>query len=208
MSVVIRIENMSLSFGKKTKRILALENINLDILQGELFVIMGLSGSGKSSLLRAMNGLNGPHGKGRLKGEILFYKPETVTHISQCSKKELAKIRKKHMAMVFQQAELLPWRTVYENVALPLELSSFSKKDMSEKITMELARVNLLAWKDHFPHQLSGGMQQRVGVARALATNADVLLMDEPFSALDPITKQHLQTELLQIQKALHSAEA
>jgi len=166
--------------------------------------MMGLSGSGKSSLLRCLNGMNG-RGVGIARGEILFRAPRSGRSydVLKCSSGDLRNLRRHHIAMVFQQFGLMPWRTVLENVAYPLELQRVSKELRLSKASEKLDLVGLSAWKNRFPHELSGGMQQRVGLARAFVTDADVLLMDEPFSALDPLRRKQLQDEVVQLQKEL-----
>jgi glycine betaine/proline transport system ATP-binding protein len=159
---------------------------------------MGLSGSGKSTLLRAVNGLN-PVCRGAVHvcdGNVLV----DVTHADAAT---LRRIRQRRVAMVFQQFGLLPWRTVRENVGLGLELAGVPKAERAERVDAQLALVNLSQWADRAVADLSGGMQQRVGLARAFATEAPILLMDEPFSALDPLIRTRLQDELLALQTTL-----
>lgn len=190
---------------KKTKQIVAVQGVTFQITRGEILVFMGLSGSGKSSLLRCLNGLNG-RSCGTLRGEVLFQgvrAPGERTDLQRCSAAVLRDVRRHQISMVFQQFGLLPWQTVLENVAFPLKLQGVSKKERLGISEEKLALVGLKEWTHHYPHELSGGMQQRVGLARAFATNAELLLMDEPFSALDPIHRQLLQDELLQLQKNL-----
>ncbi|APJ04772.1 ATP-binding cassette domain-containing protein [Silvanigrella aquatica] len=215
------IQNLDLVFGKKPKKafealdkgmnrdeihqewnqIVAVQNANFRVYQGEIFVIMGLSGSGKSSLLRCLNGMNG-RSHGNIRGQILFIDPltEQFVDISHCNNDLIMKIRKHKISMVFQQFGLMPWRTVEENVGYPLEIQKISPSEIKKQVAEKLILVGLSEWKDKFPHELSGGMQQRVGLARAFVTDADVLLMDEPFSALDPLHRKHLQEEILQLQ--------
>lgn len=182
---------------KKTNHFVAVSKANLHVDRGEIFVLMGLSGSGKSSLLRCINGLN-PVSRGQVILEKSRHK-----NISKASTEALRQIRMEHISMVFQKFGLLPWRTLFDNVGLGLELKGLSREEREPLIQKNLETVGLSKWASHYPHQLSGGMQQRVGLARALATQADILLMDEPFSALDPLIRSQLQNELLKLQKEL-----
>ncbi|WAH36511.1 quaternary amine ABC transporter ATP-binding protein [Alicyclobacillus dauci] len=165
------------------------------IERGELFVIMGLSGSGKSTLLRCLNRLIEP-----TSGSIVV----NGTDITRLNKNDLLKFRQKHMAMVFQSFALLPHRTVAENVAFGLEIQGVGKEERLKRAQEQLAIVGLEGYGDQYPHNLSGGMQQRVGLARALANDTDILLMDEAFSALDPLIRDDMQNELLNLQHKLH----
>jgi glycine betaine/proline transport system ATP-binding protein len=160
---------------------------------------MGLSGSGKSTLLRAANGLNPV-----TRGEILVRDGETMVDVGACDALILRRLRRLRVAMVFQQFGLLPWRTVRENVGLGLELRGVSTAERRRIVDEKLHLVGLSQWADRHASELSGGMQQRVGLARAFATDADILLMDEPFSALDPLIRAKLQDELLELQARLH----
>jgi glycine betaine/proline transport system ATP-binding protein len=159
---------------------------------------MGLSGSGKSTLLRAVNGLN-PVCRGQVRVNIGGWSCEVVG----ASKSDLLQLRRECVAMVFQSFGLLPWRTVRENVGLGLELAGQTPAERREKVEAQLALVNLSQWADRKVGDLSGGMQQRVGLARAFVTEAPILLMDEPFSALDPLIRARLQDELLELQARL-----
>jgi glycine betaine/proline transport system ATP-binding protein len=174
---------------------------SLDFAEGEISVLMGLSGSGKSTLLRCLNGLNRA-----TRGEVLIRDDagaQDYTDIAQCDDRTLRRLRTTRIAMVFQQFALLPWRTVAENVGLGLELSGVPRAKRERVVAQQLELVGLQAWGSKYAHELSGGMQQRVGLARAFATDADILLMDEPFSALDPLIREHLQRELLALQRTL-----
>jgi glycine betaine/proline transport system ATP-binding protein len=182
----------------RTENVVAVRDASLAVREGEICVLMGLSGSGKSSLLRCVNGLN-KISRGRLR----IRQDEEMIDLSGCDPTVLHRLRTERIAMVFQQFALMPWRTVSENVALGLELSGVPRRRQREIVAEKLAMVRLEAWADVYPNELSGGMQQRVGLARALATDADILLMDEPFSALDPLIREHLQDELLQLQQDL-----
>jgi glycine betaine/proline transport system ATP-binding protein len=159
---------------------------------------MGLSGSGKSTLLRAVNGLNKVS-----RGQVHVRDGERMVDVVSCDEATLRHIRQKQVAMVFQQFALLPWRTVAENVGFGLELSGVPDEERKQRVDKQLKLVGLDQWAEKFAHELSGGMQQRVGLARAFATEAPILLMDEPFSALDPLIRTKLQDELLQLQKTL-----
>lgn len=176
---------------KVTGCTVAVNNANLSIHEGEIFVIMGLSGSGKSTLLRCLNRLIQP-----TSGEIII----NGTDISKVSSKELLEIRRKELSMVFQHFGLLPHRTVLQNIAFGLELQGIQKNER-EKTAMDcMQQVGLIGYENQLVSQLSGGMQQRVGLARALTNNPEVLLMDEAFSALDPLIRVQMQDELLQLQ--------
>ncbi len=182
-----------------TGAVLGAAGISLRIEPGEICVLMGLSGSGKSTILRAINGLNPV-----ARGEVLVADGDGVVDVANCSEEVLRRLRQSRVTMVFQQFALLPWRTVRENVGLGLELKGMPKAERDEIVDGKLAMVGLDKWADKYAHELSGGMQQRVGLARAFATDADILLMDEPFSALDPLIRTKLQDELLSLQKELH----
>jgi len=183
----------------KTGNVLGVADCSLDVDAGEICVLMGLSGSGKSTLLRGVNGLNKIN-----RGQIRVRDGEKMVDVAHCDPNTLRHIRCERVAMVFQQFALLPWRTVRENVGLGLELRGMPKAERDRIVEEKLALVGLSKWADKHAHELSGGMQQRVGLARAFATDADVLLMDEPFSALDPLIRTHLQDELLELQRRLN----
>ena len=185
-----------------TGAVLGAADCNLQIAEGEISVLMGLSGSGKSTLLRCLNGLNQAN-----RGAVLIRDTQAgqsdYIDLTRCDAATLRRLRTTRVAMVFQQFALLPWRTVAENVGLGLELSGMPKAQRDRVVAEKLELVGLQQWGKKYAHQLSGGMQQRVGLARAFATDADILLMDEPFSALDPLIREHLQQELLQLQQQL-----
>ena len=183
---------------KATNVVLGAADINLAIEPGEICVLMGLSGSGKSTILRAVNGLNKI-----TRGRLLVRDGNRDIDLGNCSDIDLRSLRTRRIAMVFQQFALLPWRTVAEYVGLGLELRGADKGEIDRVVNQKLAMVGLTQWANKFGHELSGGMQQRVGLARAFATDADILLMDEPFSALDPLIRDKLQDELLLLQKDL-----
>ena len=182
----------------KTDAIPGAMGINLAVERGEICVLMGLSGSGKSTVLRAVNGLNEV-----ARGSVLVEHDGKAVDVTSCSRATLREIRMRTVSMVFQQFALLPWRTVRENVGLGLELRGLSSSIRKQVVDEKLALVGLSNWADKFSHELSGGMQQRVGLARAFATDGEILLMDEPFSALDPLIRDKLQDELLDLQKSL-----
>ncbi len=181
-----------------TGNVLGVCGASIAIEEGEICVLMGLSGSGKSTLLRAVNGLNTV-----TRGEVIVQDEGTTVDVASCSADTLRRLRMNRIAMVFQQFALLPWRTVHENVGLGLELRGMAKAKRDAIVDEKLKLVDLDQWRDKYAHELSGGMQQRVGLARAFATDADILLMDEPFSALDPLIRTHLQDELLELQHRL-----
>ncbi|MCQ9369291.1 glycine betaine/L-proline ABC transporter ATP-binding protein [Brevibacterium sp. 91QC2O2] len=172
----------------------AVIDANFEVERGEIFVVMGLSGSGKSTLLRTVNGL----GKAT-SGSIEINGNE----IAQMNNKEIRAIRAKHISMVFQHFALMPHRTVRENAAYALEIQGVPKTERLERANTWLQTVGLAGWGDKYPHELSGGMQQRVGLARALAAETEILLMDEAFSALDPLIRREMQDQLIELQQQL-----
>ena len=180
---------------EKTKCTVGVSKANFQIKKGEVFVIMGLSGSGKSTLLRCLNRLIEPTA-----GDVLV----NDVNITKQTNDDLLDTRRTEMSMVFQKFGLLPHRTVLDNVAFGLEIRGESKKNRMQKVQESLETVGLSGFELQKPSQLSGGMQQRVGLARALANNPEVLLMDEAFSALDPLIKSDMQDELLDLQNKLH----
>lgn len=183
---------------EKTGAVLGCAGANLTVQEGEISVLMGLSGSGKSTLLRAVNRLNVP-----ARGNVFVKDGDRTVDVANCDPETLRKIRQKQVAMVFQQFALLPWRTVEQNVGFGLELAGVPEAERKARVDRQLKLVGLDQWSKKYAHELSGGMQQRVGLARAFATEAPILLMDEPFSALDPLIRTKLQDELLQLQKTL-----
>ncbi|GAA0415468.1 glycine betaine/L-proline ABC transporter ATP-binding protein [Cocleimonas flava] len=170
--------------------VVGVANASFSVKRGEIFCIMGLSGSGKSTLVRHVNRLLTP-----TSGEVVV----SGLDILSLNDRELLKVRNEKIAMVFQNFGLLPHRSVRDNVAMPLEIRGLSQNARWKAAEEALALVELSEWKDKFAHELSGGMQQRVGLARALAADADVLLMDEPFSALDPLIRRQLQDEFMRL---------
>jgi len=183
---------------RDTGCVLGAAGVSLSIDRGEISVLMGLSGSGKSTLLRAVNRLNKV-----TRGQVLVEHEGRSIDIASCDETTLRAVRRGTVSTVFQQFALLPWRTVRENVGFGLELRGVSARQRSRVTDEKLAMVGLSQWADKYAHQLSGGMQQRVGLARAFATDAEILLMDEPFSALDPLIRDKLQDELLDLQRTL-----
>jgi glycine betaine/proline transport system ATP-binding protein len=175
--------------------IVGVAGANLTVARGEISVLMGLSGSGKSTLLRAANGLNPV-----TRGHVLVRDGESAIDVATCDTPQMRRLRRERVAMVFQQFGLLPWRTVRENVGFGLELRGEAAARRKAVVDEKLELVGLSQWAERHVGELSGGMQQRVGLARAFATDADILLMDEPFSALDPLIRGKLQGELLTLQ--------
>jgi glycine betaine/proline transport system ATP-binding protein len=182
--------------AEKMGVVIGVANASLSVERGEISVLMGLSGSGKSTLLRAANGITAV-----TRGQVLVSDGADVVDIAKCDAKTLRRVRRLRIAMVFQQFGLLPWRTVRDNVGFGLELRGDPADERRKVIDHQLELVGLTQWGDRYCSELSGGMQQRVGLARAFATDADILLMDEPFSALDPLIRRKLQDELLALQE-------
>ncbi|CAN5668266.1 choline ABC transporter ATP-binding protein [soil metagenome] len=185
--------------ARATAQVPGVHDCSLEVRKGEVSVLMGLSGSGKSTLLRAVNGLN-PLARGRV---VVRGRDGRMVDVGACDAATLRRLRRGDVAMVFQQFGLLPWRSVVENVALGLELAGMGRAARLAKAREVLATVNLADWAERRVAELSGGMQQRVGLARAFATDAEILLMDEPFSALDPLIRARLQDELLELQASM-----
>ncbi len=218
MSAAVEFDNVSIVFGQdpqaalplmdegleraaiqgKTGQVLGVHNCSLTIEEGEILVLMGLSGSGKSTLLRAANGLNPV-----VRGQVRINNGQELVDITGMTAGQLRTIRQERIAMVFQQFGLLPWRTVADNVGFGLEVAGLRPEIVKERVNKQLELVGLSDWAGRNVGDLSGGMQQRVGLARAFATQAPILLMDEPFSALDPLIRSHLQDELLELQSNL-----
>ncbi|QFT63605.1 glycine betaine/L-proline ABC transporter ATP-binding protein [Roseivivax sp. THAF30] len=176
------------------RHVLGLRDINVDMQAGEITVIMGLSGSGKSTLIRHLNRLIDP-----TDGEVWVEDSNIMTY----SDARLREMRRKKMSMVFQKFALLPHRTVLENAATPMIVDGAKRADWEKEATRWLDRVGLEGQGPQYPHQLSGGMQQRVGIARALTSNSDIMLMDEAFSALDPLIRTDMQDLLIELQREL-----
>ncbi|MGR5419979.1 choline ABC transporter ATP-binding protein [Vibrio sp. PNB22_4_1] len=215
----ITIENLDVVFGQQQEHALALldqgksrqeiidetgqvvgvDKVSMSVKQGEICVLMGLSGSGKSSLLRAVNGLNEIS-----RGSLKIKDGDDMVELAKCDEQTLRNLRTHRVSMVFQKFALMPWLTVLDNVAFGLEMQGIGKAERRKKAREQLEMVGLSEWESKFPHELSGGMQQRVGLARAFAMDTDILLMDEPFSALDPLIRAQLQDELIQLQEKLN----
>ncbi|MGF2144806.1 quaternary amine ABC transporter ATP-binding protein [Vagococcus fluvialis] len=176
---------------EKTGATVGVYDANFDVNEGEIFVIMGLSGSGKSTLIRLINRLIEP-----TSGDIYIDGKD----IAKMDKEELREVRRRKMSMVFQNFGLFPHRTILENTEFGLEVRGVSKEERTELAEKALENSGLIAFKDQYPGQLSGGMQQRVGLARALANDPEILLMDEAFSALDPLIRREMQDELIDLQ--------
>ena len=214
-SSAIQIQNVWKVFGNNSKEALdaiqnkkiskteALENYNsvigvsdvsFDVKQGEIFCVMGLSGSGKSTLVRHINRLLEP-----TSGKILINGQDVMG----LDRENLQELRNKKIGMVFQNFALMPHRSVVDNIAMPLEIRGVSKNDRLDAANKILEIVELQGWGNKFAHELSGGMQQRVGLARALAADPEFLLMDEPFSALDPLIRRQLQAEFIKLSKQM-----
>ena len=207
----VKVEHLTKIFGKKKQQALAMVkeqrskneilektgatvgvyDVNFEVNEGEIFVIMGLSGSGKSTLIRLLNRLIEPSG-----GDIYI----DGVDVAKMSKEELREVRRHKINMVFQSFGLFPHRTILENTEYGLEVRGVSKEERTAKAEKALENSGLLSFKDQYPDQLSGGMQQRVGLARALANDPEILLMDEAFSALDPLIRSEMQDELLELQ--------
>ncbi|MFO1032774.1 MAG: choline ABC transporter ATP-binding protein [Hyphomicrobiales bacterium] len=218
MTTAVEFKNVDIIFGDKsdaavamldegksradilaaTGAVLGAAGASLAVREGEISVLMGLSGSGKSTLLRAVNGLNTV-----TRGQVLVRDGKEMVDVVSCGEDRLRQVRQRAVAMVFQQFALLPWRTVAENAGFGLELAGVPEAERKARVERQLKLVGLDQWAGKYVHELSGGMQQRVGLARAFATEAPILLMDEPFSALDPLIRTKLQDELLQLQKSL-----
>lgn len=218
MTTAVEFDNVSIVFGSKpdlalplmdamqdraqiqseTGQVLGVHDCNLTVGTGEILVLMGLSGSGKSTLIRAVNALNPV-----VRGCVRVNDGTSMVDVTHADTKTLREMRQHKIAMVFQQFGLLPWRTVRENVGLGLELAGVPKAQRNTQVDKQLELVHLSDWAERKVGELSGGMQQRVGLARAFATEAPILLMDEPFSALDPLIRTRLQDELLDLQREL-----
>ena len=179
---------------EKTGHVIAVKDVSFQVERGETFVVMGLSGSGKSTLVRCISRLIEP-----TQGEVLVDGVDTVT----MPEKELIELRRHKLSMVFQHFGLLPHRRVVENIAYGLEVRGMRRDERLKKAGEVLESVGLSGWGDNYPRELSGGMQQRVGLARALAVDPEIMLFDEPFSALDPLIRREMQDELLRLQSVV-----
>ncbi len=206
------VQNVYKAFGRRPKQLVkrlkegatrqelksqgtaAVIDASFDVKPGEIFVVMGLSGSGKSTLIRTLNGLQPPtDGVVEIMGQ----------DITAANRTELRRLRREHLAMVFQHFALFPHRTVLDNAAYGLEIQGVERGERRARAEEILSKVGLESWGAHYPDELSGGMQQRVGLARALAADTDIMLMDEAFSALDPLIRREMQGQLLHLQKEL-----
>ena len=179
---------------EKYNSVIGVSDVSFDVKKGEIFCVMGLSGSGKSTLVRHINRLLEPTA-----GKILINNQDVM----QFNKENLQELRNKKIGMVFQNFALMPHRSVLDNIAMPLEIRGISKNDRLDAANNILNIVELQGWGNKYAHELSGGMQQRVGLARALAADPEFLLMDEPFSALDPLIRRQLQTEFIKLSKQM-----
>ena len=179
---------------EKYNSVIGVSDVSFDVKTGEIFCVMGLSGSGKSTLVRHINRLLEP-----TSGKILINNQDVM----QFDKNSLQELRNKKIGMVFQNFALMPHRSVLDNIAMPLEIRGVSKNDRLDAANNILNIVELYGWGNKYAHELSGGMQQRVGLARALAADPEFLLMDEPFSALDPLIRRQLQTEFIKLSKQM-----
>jgi glycine betaine/proline transport system ATP-binding protein len=187
-------EDLITELDESDDAVVAVRGVSLTARQGEVFVIMGLSGSGKSTLIRCILRLIEP-----TSGEI-WVNGQEVTSLPQ---KDLTEFRRKQIAMVFQHYGLLPHKTVIDNVEFGLKLQGIPEKERRARSKISLERVGLKGWENYYPGSLSGGMRQRVGIARALVMDTPILLMDEPFSGLDPLIRREMQDELIRLQKEL-----
>lgn len=180
---------------EKTGHVIAVRDVSFDVEEGEIFVVMGLSGSGKSTLIRCICRLIEPtHGQILVDGE----------DVTQMDPPRLRELRRHKMSMVFQHFGLFPHRRVIDNVAYGLEIQGIPREDRHRRAREVLELVGLKGWELYYPQELSGGMQQRVGLARALAVDPAIMLFDEPFSALDPLIRREMQDELLKLQQVMH----
>jgi len=177
---------------EKTGCVAAIKDVSFDVPPGEVFVVMGLSGSGKSTLVRMINRLHDPTA-----GEIVVDGEDVLT----IGAERLRELRRRKISMVFQHFGLLPHRRIVDNVAFGLEVQGMEREDRERKAVEVLEVVGLGGWAQHYPDELSGGMQQRVGLARALATDPEIMLFDEPFSALDPLIRRDMQDEVIRLQR-------
>jgi glycine betaine/proline transport system ATP-binding protein len=179
----------------ETGHVVAVRDVSLDIAQSEVFVVMGLSGSGKSTLVRCLSRLIEPTA-----GQVII----DGLDVTAMNADELRQLRRHTVSMVFQRFGLFPHRRIIDNVGYGLEIQGVNPAERQLKAQQVLELVGLVGWENHYPHELSGGMQQRVGLARALAVDPQIMLCDEPFSALDPLIRRDMQDELLNLQKSLH----
>jgi len=179
----------------QTGHVIAVKDVSFEIKKGETFVVMGLSGSGKSTLVRCISRLIKPTA-----GEMIIDGEDIMNY----NDAQLTELRRYRMSMVFQHFGLFPHRKVIDNISFGLEIRGMEKKARKAKAMEVLEKVGLHGWADHYPRELSGGMQQRVGLARAMAVDPEILIFDEPFSALDPLIRREMQDELIKIQSEVH----
>jgi len=188
-------QDLITSLDESDEAVVAVRGVNLKVEPGEVFVVMGLSGSGKSTLIRCILRLIDPTA-----GKV-FVSGQNVTAMTM---KQLTEFRRHQAAMVFQHYGLLPHRTVLENVGFGLKIQGVPEKEMIERSKVSLEKVGLSGWENYYPNSLSGGMRQRVGIARAIVKDSPILLMDEPFSGLDPLIRREMQDELIRLQEEMH----
>ena len=180
---------------EQTGHVIAVKDVSFEINKGETFVVMGLSGSGKSTLVRCISRLIDPTA-----GEMIIDGEDIMAYTAA----QLTELRRFRMSMVFQHFGLFPHRKVIDNISFGLEIRGMDKKERKKQAMEVLEKVGLHGWADHYPRELSGGMQQRVGLARAMAVDPEILIFDEPFSALDPLIRREMQDELIKIQSEVH----
>ncbi len=188
-------EDLITELDESDESVVAVRNLSLTVDPGNVFVVMGLSGSGKSTLIRCIVRLIQP-----TSGKINIYGED----VASMDRKALTEFRRNKIAMVFQHYGLLPHRTVLENVAFGLKIKGINETEAIERSEVAVERVGLKGWENYYPSSLSGGMRQRVGIARAVVMDSPILLMDEPFSGLDPLIRREMQDELIRLQEELH----
>ncbi|NUM43480.1 MAG: glycine betaine/L-proline ABC transporter ATP-binding protein [Anaerolineales bacterium] len=188
-------DNSRAEILRETGHVVAVRDVSFEVAEGEIFVVMGLSGSGKSTLVRCLSRLIDPTaGKVMVNGK----------DVTAMNEDDLRELRRHTVTMVFQRFGLFPHRRIVDNIGYGLEVQGVERETRRTKSRQILELVGLKGWENHYPHELSGGMQQRVGLARALAVDPEIMLCDEPFSALDPLIRRDMQNELLNLQKTLH----
>lgn len=188
-------EDLITELDKSEESVVAVRDLSLTVDPGNVFVVMGLSGSGKSTLIRCIIRLINPTA-----GKIDIFGQD----VTKMDKKSLTRFRREQVAMVFQHYGLLPHRTVLQNVQFGLKVKGVNTLDSKERAEVALERVGLTGWENYYPSSLSGGMRQRVGIARAIVMDSPILLMDEPFSGLDPLIRREMQDELIRLQEEMH----
>ncbi|PIE54578.1 MAG: ABC transporter ATP-binding protein [Dethiosulfovibrio peptidovorans] len=195
VDVDVEDDDLITKLDESDEAVVAMRGLSFEVERGEVFVVMGLSGSGKSTLIRSILRLVDP-----TSGSI-FVDGQDVTNLDR---KGLVQFRREHVAMVFQHYGLLPHRTVLQNTAFGLKLKGVAPKERMERSMIALEQVGLNGWESYYPVSLSGGMRQRVGIARAIVMDSPILLMDEPFSGLDPLIRREMQDELIRLQEEMH----